>query len=628
MKKIFLLLFTFFITFSTTFALNNIKIISREDWWANETYRYIDSPEWIKILKNRVEEAEKEKNTVYTQEQIDSFSKKQEKLKLMDEILLTEFWSEIEVDSKIYTENWNKLAWPITKTKKVNWIVIHHTVSDYEDSFEWINNIYKYHALTKEWWDIWYNFLIWKNWEIFEWRAGWDYVVAAHDKWNNLANIWIAVIWNYENEPINVNQYNALKSLTRYLMVKYDIDLTKKTHFHSECLGNNCEKPLISELKYPIIGHKDAWHTSCPWTELYKQLDLLRSELLKDPISIANAYKKKIFTILEKFPDQKLIDILVKVEDELEVKNSSNKLKLKWLIIDYFEYKKEKTPPEPSPLQDKELSTDIKIKLSYPDNDKIDIKSWKALFEITRKGNNIYVKWQKFDILKIPKRDENSILEITSWNRIPTWDKDEKYNDNKFRWDIFVYAKNDKLYVVNSLGIEDYLKWLWEVSNSEVPEKIKTIIIAARSYATWYTNKERKFEWEFYDWVDNPDIFQKYLWYGLEERSPNINKIVDETKWMLITYNWELIKPWYFSNSDGKTMSFYDYCIIRYSDEICSKEAKKYPYFQSVVDKWSEWKTKAGHWVGISWAWVSYLASKWWSYDMIIKYFLKWVDIL
>ena len=75
-------------------------------------------------------------------------------------------------------------------------------------------------------------------------------------------------------------------------------------------------------------------------------------------------------------------------------------------------------------------------------------------------------------------------------------------------------------------------------------------------------------------------------------------------------------------------MSFYEYCNVRYSDQICSKESKKYPYLQSVVDNWSKWKTKAWHWVWISWAGVSYYVEKWWSYDMIIKYFLKWVEIL
>ncbi|MFK7780011.1 MAG: N-acetylmuramoyl-L-alanine amidase [Candidatus Gracilibacteria bacterium] len=623
MKKVFLIFLVLFVPISSTFALNDIKIISRDEWGADESYRYIDSPEWVQILKDREKAAEKEKNTVYTQEQVDVYHERQEKLRQMDEILLNDYGEEIAVDIKIYSENGNTLAWPITKTKKVSGIVIHHTVSDYEDSIEGINRIYKYHALTKEWGDIGYNFLIGKNGEIFEGRAGGDYVTAAHDKWNNRANIGIAVIGNYSAEPVNINQYNALKALTKYLIVKYDIDLTEKSYFHYECKGDDCEKPLKTELKYPIIGHRDAGYTACPGEKLYKQLDILRRELLKDPISIANVYRKKIFNILGRFSDEKLIDVLVRVEDDLEETINSNKLKLKGFIIDYFEYKNDKKIVI---VQNEDEN--IKIKLSYPNNDAITIKTGDVLVDITRIGNSIYIKGKKFNVLKIPKKDPESILKITSWNRIPTWDTGEKYNDNKFRGDLIIYAKNNKLIVVNSLEVEDYLKGLGEVSNSEVTEKIKTIIIAARSYATRYTTKDRKFPGEFYDGVDDPNIFQKYLGYGLEERSPNINKIVEETKGKVITYEGKLIKPWYFSNSDGQTLSFYEYCNVRYSDEICSVEAKKYPYFQSVVDKGSEGKTKAGHGVGISGAGVSYFASKGWSYDMIIKYFLKGVDVL
>ena len=622
MRKIFYILFLLFIYSSTTFAANDLKIITREEWWANESYRFIESPEWQNIFTKRKNDRIKQENTVYTQKQKDAYKAKQDRLKEMDEILLREYWRELEIETKVYSEDWKKLAWPIAKTKIIKWIVVHHTHSEYADSKTGVNQIYKYHAITRQWGDIWYNYLIWKNGEIYEWRAGWDKVVAAHDKWNNMATVWIAIIWDYSKEPINEKQYNTLLALTRHLVAKYDINLTEKTYFHEECLWDDCELPLTSELKYPIIGHRDAWHTSCPGDALYLQLQELKKTLLKDPSSILNAYKKKVFNILSKFSDEKLISILANLETELDKKINFNKRKLKWLLIEYFNYNNSKKIAKSS------IDNEIKIKLSYPDKDKITVKSWNIDIEIKRRGDNIYVQWHKFNILTIPKKDPNSILEITSWSRIPTWDKVWKYNDNKFRWDILIYVQNDELVVINKLKIEDYLKWLWEVSNFENIEKIKTIIIAARSYATWYTTKARKFPWEYYDWVDDPNIFQKYLWYWLEERSPIVNSVVNETNWQLITYNGELIKPWYFSSSNWNTMSFYEYCNVRYSDEICSKEAKKYPYLQSVVDKWWEWKIKAGHGVWISWTWISYFAEKWWSYDMIIKYFLKGVDVL
>jgi hypothetical protein len=104
---------------------------------------------------------------------------------------------------------------------------------------------------------------------------------------------------------------------------------------------------------------------------------LLKSDLLDDPVIKLTDYKKNIFKKLEKFPDQKLIELLVKLEDDLEKSSSKTKLKVKLLLIDYFEYKNSVVKIVDENESDNIIKTinEIKIKLSYPDNDKIDIKS-------------------------------------------------------------------------------------------------------------------------------------------------------------------------------------------------------------------------------------------------------------
>ncbi len=89
---------------------------------------------------------------------------------------------------------------------------------------------------------------------------------------------------------------------------------------------------------------------------------------------------------------------------------------------------------------------------------------------------------------------------------------------------------------------------------------MKAIIVLARTYARWYMTKAEKFVNEWYHASDDPNVFQKYVGYGIESRSPNLKKVVEETKDLIITYNGELIKPWYFSQSNGKTISFIDFC--------------------------------------------------------------------
>ena len=58
MRKILAYIFLIFLYTWSVNASEELKIISRYEWWANESYRYLDWPEWQEILKKR-EEANK-----------------------------------------------------------------------------------------------------------------------------------------------------------------------------------------------------------------------------------------------------------------------------------------------------------------------------------------------------------------------------------------------------------------------------------------------------------------------------------------------------------------------------------------------------------------------------------------
>lgn len=116
---------------------------------------------------------------------------------------------------------------------------------------------------------------------------------------------------------------------------------------------------------------------------------------------------------------------------------------------------------------------------------------------------------------------------------------------------------------------------------------MKTILTAARSYAYFYTKPEnRKFPGKNYDGSDNPDEFQKYLGYGYEIRSNHTSELVNETNGEIITYEGIPIKPWYFSESNGQTLSYKQYCENRIKTGILSKNTicEDIPYLQSMVD--------------------------------------------
>jgi hypothetical protein len=50
----------------------------------------------------------------------------------------------------------------------------------------------------------------------------------------------------------------------KYLIKKYNITLNTKKYFHKLCIEDKCNNVLKSSLEDPIIGHRDAGHTTCP----------------------------------------------------------------------------------------------------------------------------------------------------------------------------------------------------------------------------------------------------------------------------------------------------------------------------------------------------------------------------
>ncbi len=666
-SKIFktILIFLFLVLLkSYTFASSwdSIHIISRAEWWANESYRYLDSSEWkAKLLqyKNR-------KPVELTKVQKIKAIKEAQKVKKANNFLLKDYNYLFHIKNIEKFENWHKLAWPIVRVKNRFAIVIHDTDTNYwswVDSYEAIRKIYKFHALTRWWGDIWYNYLIWYNWEIFEWRAGWDDVVWAHDKWNNQWAIGISMIWDYNNKPINKKQYESLKKLIKYLVKKYNIDLSKKTTFFKWCIWTweKCiKKPLVILHNYPIIWHRDAWYTLCPWQKLYEQLQELKKQLNVWVVNKNTVFLKKIDFYLKRLKENKLLNLLAKIELVLDKNIDWNKKlvlnQVKSLILN-IENNKLKNIFSTNIKKSFDDNNKIKVKLSYPFDEYINLQvkgeynprflrednqdiisfinnnSKEKVFTMNLKllGNDLILNWKKildfnkvkFFRISVPKWN---IIKIISWNRKPKWDKSWKLNDNEFKWDIVLYLKNNKLVVVNDIYLSDYLKWLWEVSNDTNPEKIKAIIVLARTYARWYMIKARKFIWEWYDANDDPNIFQKYLWFGIEKRSPKVDKLVDQTKDLVITYDWKLIKPWYFSVSNWKTVSFLDYCKNHKWIPDC-RYPQKFPFLLWVMDPGWIWKKQIWHWIWVSWTWIQYFANKWWNFDMIIKYFLKWIEI-
>ena len=597
----------------------SVKIVKRSEWWADETLRYI--PSW-KIEQKKLEWEERWRLPKMIEETQEEKEKRIEGDRQYNEILSLDNDAGSVVRLTRY-EGQNKLIFPTRTAKKINRIFIHHTAEWLEqavDDSSLIRAIYLYHAKTKWWGDIGYNFIIGQRGVIYEGRAWGDYVEWAHVYANNLWTVGISVIGNYQSLHLNRDQRAWLVEAIAYVAKKYGINVDEEATGLNPCGANEwCIWKKITS--YRLAWHRDAGNTSCPGDNIYKIIPELRNEIV---------WKVwKLQPILN--PDTPKRDIL-DPEDEIQ-------FTLKWENTDEKKISSYVSYSEAIPNPTKSIASKlIKIRLSYP-SDTISFRSStdkKATIRLNAKvlpfGKsvewNVFLSGSNDIVLKVGNKQysgktltvSSDVIRIPSWNRVPAWDSSRRYNDNLFRWKLYISNQGGKLLVVNELPIEDYLKWLWEVSDTDHSEKIKTILVAARSYAYFYIKPEnRKYSTKLYDGSDDPDEFQKYLGYGYELRSPNVAELVTVTKWQVITYWEKLIKAWYFSSSDGNTRSYKEYCESNNPGKTC----EDIPYLQSVADPAWAGKVRSGHGVGISGIGATYAANNGKNYKQIIGYYLK-----
>lgn len=246
---------------------------------------------------------------------------------------------------------------------------------------------------------------------------------------------------------------------------------------------------------------------------------------------------------------------------------------------------------------------------TYSSNKKVDVTYKSGAYRVKSGGSSRSVAKPPRFVPKI-----NSILEIANMNRRPSWNPD--INDNSFRGILEVRMDSGKLVTINELDLESYLKGLAENTNAEPIEKIKALIVAARTYAKYYMTVDEKFPGKAWHIDDDPDSSQKYLGYGYELRGAKTVEAVAATTGEVITYRGKLIKTPYFSQSAGKTFS---------AQQVWGW--KHTPYLQSVSDSYCKAGILRGHGVGLSGCGARGLAEAGKNYQEILKYFYTGVKV-
>lgn len=150
---------------------------------------------------------------------------------------------------------------------------------------------------------------------------------------------------------------------------------------------------------------------------------------------------------------------------------------------------------------------------------------------------------------------ESTIFEVHSITNIPAWDRSLNFNRFRGKMEIFYTSSTGRLWIVEEVAIEDYLRGLAETSNASPYEYQKALVTAARSYALFVKSIGGKHKREFHD-LNTTAGDQVYKGYVSETVRPNVVRAVEDTRGMSVRYNGEMVVTPYFSRSDGRTRAW------------------------------------------------------------------------
>ncbi len=692
MKKLFTLLliivcFFSISSFANSWNLPGIEIISRAEWWADESIRYLSMSysDFKELQKKRQEEAMDQlaasDYNKFLEKQKEDWRLEYERMARND--YLSSFFSlEQQINNVVYNNWLSYLSWPQSYNYQKSKIIVHHTADNtsgftgLESVREYLHKTYKFHAITRWRGDIWYNFLIDPYGNIYEGRAGWAGVIAAHTLRNNTPSVWIALMWNFEIQQPTAKQLVSLVKLISTLSAKYNIDPTATAHYHREIK----ESPYMkSNQSYTIAGHRDAWATACPGKNLYALLPQIRA-LVKQALvsgtslpSISNTNQSTTNTSQTSTSTNISTNTINQTSSNSTISSNpsstSSSSNARWLnllknwrpVFDQIsqafkkEYLKKKKTSLATTFTNKitakvsldqvkqyiksdisvllhELSMDYKSWDIYcdsicsfqspsgiykSDSASIKISNWKLLLSI----NN-----QNYLLDKIIVTANAGLIEIKNYPRVSymniPWNT--FYGSISFeKWPIknLKTDKYDNQYIlVNTLSFHQYLRWIAETNDSEEPEKIKAINLISKMYALFYMHPENIHPSipasAPYLAVDHPDIFQKYVWAGLEKTLKIVPQFVSAQRNEIILYDGYVPILPYFSCSAGFTWSAKDKWWWQDTPYLVSRVD---------IDKCSDF---SGHWVWLSGKWAQFFAKNSRTYQEILNYYYPGIQII
>jgi hypothetical protein len=158
-----------------------------------------------------------------------------------------------------------KEIFPVTY-QPVEHVIIHHAdTANFNDPVLEMRSIYYFHAITRGWGDIAYNYLVDFMGNVYEGRVGGEAAVGCHAEGYNKGSCGVCLMGRFFDDVTTPEMHNAIVWIASW--AARDLDPTNSAAFHD--IGN---LPTI-------CGHRDVNPTSCPGDEFYGTLEDVRVEI-------------------------------------------------------------------------------------------------------------------------------------------------------------------------------------------------------------------------------------------------------------------------------------------------------------------------------------------------------------
>lgn len=203
-------------------------------------------------------------------------------------------------------------------------------------------------------------------------------------------------------------------------------------------------------------------------------------------------------------------------------------------------------------------------------------------FTVTANGSTYFFA----DAVRLVPSDMSSVLVFDSWkNLIASGENDNRQHGIlEFRY----LEDRHRVWVINELPLELYVKGLAEIPADWPLEAQKAQAIAARTFATYYLLAGGKHASQQHI-LNAGEGDQVYHGVGAELRRPMLSRAVEETRGIVVTYSGGVVATPYFAQSDGRTKSW---------AEVYGSPARL--WLVSVETPYDLGKSRRGHGIGMS----------------------------